>query len=512
MLTEAQVRDLLAAAGTTVPVDPAPVVTPADSSWRGRSWHRVAAVAAAVTLLCGGAAGLWLTRIGEEHSSRSKDVAVTLDGVPVGSVPSVFGHTRESATELLEGLDLHVEYDDVISCDPEGRPVGTSPATGTPIRPGQTVTLQLAHQDANTDCMRDLREPWAFIDFAHGRAPAPRFADEVTLVVDGGDPVVLSGERAAKGDWANPSALSELRTAAAQVVRLGDEYRTPSLNVHEGTPPDKVCGLPRPASVGTREALLLAIELPTDGIDLCPTQVAIYRTGGRIDSVVTWTGRPGSAARDAIPSVVGLSLTEARATVTAAGYTTRVEEQAACDPRPGVVEQAPTQQAVDEDWEDDPSPVYVVTLVVEVPHPTRDCTGLETAARQFRAFARGGPAPRWAPQVEVLLGYTVDRRLDPAQADDVTSWSMCSGVDAGSCRINPLHLMQDGEVLVSDDGRPLVECDMTDRGGLPLKLVEPDTIVVHPPPSNACADQWAVEIWIDAEQRIHAVNLLIGIP
>lgn len=439
-----------------------------------------------------------------------------LAGTPDGTVPSVFGHTRESASDLLKDRGLQVKYGKQISCDPAGRPVGTEPTTGAPVERGEMVTVLLSYQGATTDCIADLREPWLFVDFATGRGPSPRFADDVGLFVDGVRTGTLSGMDAAGGDWGAGSALSILGRATEQVLRDGDSYRTPWLQVTTGTPPDTWCGVARPQAVGDREALTLNIDFGEVSPQArCPARVALYRTDGAIDTVVAWSEGARGSAQEPIPDVVGLSLTEARDRVTAAGYPARLEELETCHPRSGVVEQAPSQQALDEDREDEPGWYGAVTLVVEVPHTTRDCPGLDAAASTFLRFARGGPPPAWAPEVQQLLGYTPWATLTAARADDPAVWSFCSEVAPEDCEVSPLVVAGgNGEVETGEfsdvtrwpDGE---SCDLIDRGGLPSGLAHEKQIVLYPAELTSCDDDWSVWLWIDDAGSITALNLLV---
>lgn len=509
MLTETQLRELLSRAGDTVAVRSAAAPVPAPPSRSGRSLAAAAAVAA--TLAVGVGTGWWVGRDGGALDTAPLGV---LDGAPEGTVPSVFAQTRDSATELLEGLGLRVDYRKEVACEPAGRPVGTDPATGTPVEPGDTVTLLVAYQAANTDCMADLTEPWAFLDFATGRGPAPDFADRVRLFVDGKPAGTLTGAEATRGDWGAPSALTSLDDASGRVVHEEDGYRAPSLDPRWGTPPSAYCGVRRPAVLGDREALTLTVAFSDDtyaaGRPDCPARVVLYRTSGAIDAVVTWTERPASDASSAalIPDVVGMSLAEARAAVTGAGFTAQVEELETCDPRPGVVDQAPSAQDVEDDTADDPTAGGPVRLVVEVPHTTRDCAGLDAAAAAFLEFARGGPPPRWAPEVQQVLGYALRDQITAAEADDPDAWAFCSGVAPEECVLSPLAVASEGEVRTGES-RVAYECELIDEGGLPPGLSSEDQIVLFPADPASCEEDWAVGLWIDGEGRIAAVNLLV---
>ena len=476
-------------------------------------------LAAAVAVSVAGvvAAGATLTGILTGGEPGVDKVApVILADTPDGTVPSVFGHTRESANALLKDRGLQVRYGKQISCDPAGRPVGTEPTTGASVQPGETVTVLLSYQGAATDCMADLREPWRFVDFATGRGASPRFAADVGLFVDGVRTETLSGPEAAGGDWGAGSALSILARGSEQVLRVGDSYRMPQLQVTTGTPPDTWCGVARPRAVADREALTLTIDFADlTAQPRCPARVSLYETGGAIDTVVAWSEGARGDDREPIPSVVGLPLTEARNKVTAAGYAAKVEKLETCRPRDGVVEQAPTQRDLEQDREDNPGWSGPVTLVVEVAHTTRDCAGLDAAASAFLRFARGGPPPAWAPEVQQLLGYAPWATVTAAAADDPAAWSFCSGVAPQDCEVSPLVVAgRDGEVETgefSDVNRwpGSHTCELIDRGGLPDGLPVEKQIVLYPAEISSCDDDWSVWLWIDETGRITALNLLV---
>jgi hypothetical protein len=472
----------------------------------------VAGTALAVAAIAAGTAGLalWWTPA-EDPSTDDPATPNMLERLPDGTVPSVFAHTRESATALLQGMGQRVAFREEISCVPEGRPIGTDPATGTPVERGDTVTVLLAYQGPTTDCFADLSEPWRFMDFATARGPAPSFAEQVDLFVDGRPTRTLSGTDAALADWGRPSALTELRDMARQVLELDGEHHAPTLEVREGTPPDELCGVPRPAGLAHRDALTLTVEVPEDARPRCPARVSLYRTAGEIDAVVTWTERPrlSAATSGPVPDVVGLTLAEARGAVTDAGFTARIEELETCAPRDGVVEQAPTQSDLEEDLEDDPGWPEVVTLVVEVPHTSRDCAALDAAAATFVRFARGGPPPVWSPHVQQLFGYALRDRITAEQADDRSAWSFCTDTSTADCDLSPLVVAGAAEVETAE-WRETSECELTDYGGLPSGLDPEDHIVLFPAKPQGCTADWAVELWIDGRGRVSAVNLLLA--
>lgn len=452
----------------------------------------------------------------DEAGDVDRALPTVVAGAPAGTVPSVFGHTRDTAETLLREAGLDVRFGTQVGCDPAGRPVGTEPATGTTVQPGDAVTVLLSDQTATTDCAADLREPWRVVDFATGRGPAPRFADEVSVYVDGRSAGTSSGADAARGGGATGTALDVLDRAAGQVLREGDAFRMPQLQAVTGTPPDTWCGVARPPDVAGREALTLTIDFAEiTATPRCPARVALYETAGAIDTVVAWSEGASGDDLEPIPDVVGLPLGEARDRVTAAGYPARIEELETCRPRRGVVEQAPTQSAVEQDAGDDPRWYGPVTLVVEVPHTVRDCAALDAAASGFLRFARGGPAPAWAPEVEQLLGYAPWATITATAADDPATWSLCSGSAPQDCEVSPVVVAgRDGEVMMGEfaDVTRLPDgefCELIDLGGLPSGLSVERQVVLYPAAPASCDDDWAVWLWVDDDGRITTVNLLV---
>ena len=479
---------------------------------RRRRWVPVASAASVVAVV---ASGVVLSGVlsGDRSGPGPVESAEPSEGTPDGTVPSLFGHTRDSADALLADLGLKVRFGEQDSCEPEGRPVGTEPAAGTPVETGDEVTVLLAFQGPLTDCAFIPTEAWAFVDFATGRGPAPVFADEVELYVDGERTRRLSAEVARSGDWGEGSALGILEAATREVFWDGDEYQTPTLRAVGGTPPDAWCGVAKPREVGDREALTLTIAI---GEQACPARISVYEVAGAIDAVLAWPGSSGSAAPAPIPDVVGLGLVEARDLVTAAGYAARVEELETCNPREGVVvEQAPSQQDIEDDRKDEPPWSGPVTLVVEVAHSTRDCAGLDRAVADFLAFARGGKPPAWAPEVRQLLGYALWDKVSANRADEPAAWSFCSGVAPEDCSLSPLAVAgRDVDVATGeyvDVSRwPAGEgCNQVDRGGLPADLSPDRQIVLYPAELASCDDEWSVWLWVDDSGRIEAVNLLV---
>lgn len=374
MLSENEARDLLRKAGETIEVDP---TRPVHVEAKPRSTWLVLGAAASVAAI---SLASWAVLAQSDSGTHPSDPSVSAptNGAPEGTVPSVFGYDRETGTAFLQSLGYQVKIEPKPDCSAPGRAIGTVPSTGTPVEPGSTVTLLVASTSEVLDCaFAPQLDAWAFVDFANGHGPAPAFASSVTLVMDDSAPVTISGAEAAEpANWGTPSALTELHEATQYVVQHSEDGKTqyfiPALGTRHGTPPDEYCGVERPAVVGKRGALTLVVDVVMEGVINCPTTVALYFTGDRIDTVVTYTEKPVAGVIDAIqvPAVTGLSLEDARDVVTAAGLTATEEHEQTCSPPdPGVVEQAPKTGFL-------LAPGQTVTLVTEVRNPDFDCPGV----------------------------------------------------------------------------------------------------------------------------------------
>jgi hypothetical protein len=454
---------------------------------------------------------------------REDDRPVVVMGTPAGTVPSVFGQTRESIRALLGERGLGVRFGKQPSCEPAGRPIAAVPQAGTPVSKGDTITVLLAYQGPLTDCFFIVREPWQLVDFATGRGSPPRFADRVHLFLDGARAGILTNAQARRRDWGTRSALTLLDRDSKQVLQVDGSFRTPQLLVQEGTPPDWWCGIARPPQLDDREALTFAVDF-TDvpRASGCPNRVSLYESAGAIDSVAVWSERAHESRAQPVPDVVGMPLSMARERITAAGHLARVERNETCEVRRGVAEQAPTPQDIEDDFEDDAGgdprhwwTAWTVTLVVDVPSTTRDCAGLAAAARDFLAFAQGGPPPTWAPAVRQLLGHAPWATVTASAAVDPATWSLCPRVAPANCALSPLAVAgQDRQIATgesSDFGRFRDDqfCELIDRGGIPTDLLDTQRIVIYPARITSCADNWEVMLWVNDARAITAVNLLV---
>ncbi|WP_309650505.1 PASTA domain-containing protein [Nocardioides sp.] len=254
-------------------------------------------------------------------------------------IPSVFGLSVQDAEAMLTELGLDVTsgpYPDQVAqeCDePPGRAWRTEPTMGTTFSPGDPVVVVPSGVSmGDAYCIAPPRRPesYAFLDFAGSRGPAPAFADEVRVFVDGEPTGTLTGAEAADPEaWGAGSPLEILETARQTVVPwrglpsldYGD-FRPPVLSTRVGDPLDLCRQGRQPDELAARSAWSLDIVVYTTAD--CPAGVDIYETDGLISavsaySVVPHPIEPGAPAAT-VPDVRGLTDHEARQAVVAAGF------------------------------------------------------------------------------------------------------------------------------------------------------------------------------------------------
>ncbi|GEP39686.1 hypothetical protein NPS01_33490 [Nocardioides psychrotolerans] len=356
------------AAGTIDVARGGPIVTEAR-----RRWHVLAAAAAVVLVLATTALVVGQRPDAEPPAGAPASEAPVIDSVlGPDQIPSVFGLTVEDAEEMLAGLGLDVTSspypDDVAAeCDePPGRAWSTEPPLGRTFSPGDPVVVVpsgLSMGDAY--CIAPPRRPesYAFLDFAGSRGPAPAFADEVRVFVDGEPTGTLTAAEASDpAAWGSGSPLEILETARQTVVPwLGSssyesgDYRSPVLSTRVGDPLD-LCRRGRlPGELAGRSTWSLDVVVYTT--DDCPAGVDLYEIDGLISAVAAYSVEPhpiepGTPAAE-VPDVRGLAEHEARLALVAAGFEPAAydNDREGCQPDGMVLAQRPlpgTQQPAGE--------------------------------------------------------------------------------------------------------------------------------------------------------------------
>jgi hypothetical protein len=295
MLTETEARELLAIAAATIEVKPGPPVTLTTGA-RVRRWLPALAAAAAVVLVVAGAAVL-LDQPSESRAAPTNppDPAVPQDG----RIPSVFAYSGSAAEDMLTERGLVVTTKTTPTCGETGRAVRTEPDTGTRFEVGDPVTLVVTEMSATAFCVppHDEALAWQLLDFANDRGPAPWFAPDVAVYLNGEQTTLSRVEATDRSTWPSSSALDALAVATRQEAHRQGFTATPTLMTGRDNGTRFACGgLGLPSELAGRTSLWLSIELPTDGFFGACTVANVYRTEGQVDAIVVRTS--GVAAPD----------------------------------------------------------------------------------------------------------------------------------------------------------------------------------------------------------------------
>ncbi len=133
------------------------------------------------------------------------------------------------------------------------------------------------------------------------------------------------------------------------------------------------------------------------------------------------------------------------------------------------------------------------------------------AAEAFVAWTRSeGSAPDFADRVQLLQDggppFGVSAWLD--DPTERSAYSMCSGLPPGSCGIDPTYVIEHHDAdVVAARGRTYCR---QGTGDLPSDLadaVPADLIRLTVPEPRTCGQDLPVEIWVNDEGAIYAVNL-----
>ncbi len=530
-LTDHQARSLLQAAADTVDVQPVPVRLPPQPppsrwAWAGVAAATVAVVAATSLALTGQLGG-----VGPSFDPSPTPAPPRLTATPWNSVqlsddqvPSVFGYDAESARQLLTDAGLDVTTAGLVSddgCRYVGRALRTDPPLGSAVEPGGSATLLVG--DTLGSCtkpeLRSSQRVWQFVDFAAGRSTPPDFATNVTFSVNG-DVVSLSARQAQDPSlWPTCSpdlalcpgnAADVVAASSRRVQRVGSGYAQPTLEVDS-----------------TRLTDAFTIDFPVDGIAFYPRwQVALdWRSTDQGTSEVlagvdlSWLEEPsvGSGTSISVPLVTSLPLSEATSTLSRAGLAVREERVGGvplgCWRDYYVLAQNPGPDAEAAAG----TPIVLTTRLLPCGSDPADPLGIGAA---FVAWARddGGP-PRFADEVGLYVG---NRRLATVAGRD-----LAAGPEAWQVRLE--GYAQRGPVFSAPQA--IAGVDTVRSGGLVTGLVPrqgafcPDAVA--PPPADtgglwaqtietaepaSCNDALQVQLWVDADDRVSAVNLLLGSP
>jgi hypothetical protein len=136
-------------------------------------------------------------------------------------------------------------------------------------------------------------------------------------------------------------------------------------------------------------------------------------------------------------------------------------------------------------------------------------------ARAYRAFARGGPLPSVAEEVQLYLGNALTGVVTRAQARTRSRWATCTEVGSyagATCPLSPLTALRRSSAVLYTD-RPQGLCLAT-YGPVPPNLREltRTTIVPRRGSIDTCAKNFAIQLFTDDDDRLVAVSTLLGEP
>ncbi len=466
MVTEAEARDLLQRAATTIDVPPArdlPTAAPERARW-------IVPLAAAVAVVVAIAVGVSVSREDRAKEPSPTGPSPALPTVNPGFVPSPFGMRADEATRMLERAGYQVNViDEVAACRESGRVIDIDPNPTAPLSAGSTVTITVTREAPTVDCVGSVDTfAWQLIDFAMGRGAAPSFADRVLIDING-TTHMLTGEKAlelvTRPAQAGGTGLVHFVTRIAGLGGIDPDangYPIHQFEVKENDGRFLRCGNdPWPEGLQGRSALsVVAAPAYVSGcqtMDVFRTGVdgsSVFGTQGPIDALVYRTG----------------------------GRLVPFEESAG-----GSAVNPP----------ENPQAATVAMRFL----------GFMQGVHKFPDTTHGS--------IRLYLGNKFQRTIAGDQTDDPAAWDMCATYAESTCPYSPLRLLREGKGL---DGVGVVG---TVPGCLDT-LAEPispgdvgarnSVVVRRSGPGLTCGESWAVQLFYDDDYRLTAVNVLHGSP
>lgn len=471
MTTEDDARRLLATAAATIEVDETAPMTLTGLPEPGHRRWPVLAAAAAVVLAIGG--GYLVTQqLGDDPAPEPAPApAEQTDGEPVeqehvyadDEMPSLLGYTRDEATELLQLRGYTVETRKEHSCDqPAGYVLSSDPGPGTPLAEGDPVRLRVTGGPGPAVRCAEPENTWQQVfdlaRFARGLGPAPGFPGEVSIAVGEGEHVELT--------------TAQARDPESWVVCDGGECHSPLAAL----------------------AMILTRPEEMDGFF-----ASTYLTVTDDLVVPTAGGNPPCLTGDPYSN----------------GLPYHAPTHVYVDYPMDFTRLCPPPPVLQIGWSEDHRIASVRLRLARgetAPEPSSEPTVLQReAADAFVAWASGdGPAPEFADRVRLLQDggppFGAPEWLDdPAER---TAYSMCSGAPPGACGADPTFAIEhhDGEVVAAR-GRAYCRQGTRDLPPALAETVPTDLVRLTVPEPRSCDQDLPVEIWVDDEGAIYAVNL-----
>ena len=164
------------------------------------------------------------------------------------------------------------------------------------------------------------------------------------------------------------------------------------------------------------------------------------------------------------------------------------------------------------------APVESPTVLDDDPAPEMTLSELQarltqlSVATDFVDWAQHAAAspPAFSGRVRLLADDVPMRTLEGSAATEKGRWALCSGLPTAACRANALTALDEHDGSFAAEQGPASGC-ARDLAGLPedLRSAAADELVrLQVPRAADCTDAVAVELWITADGRIRAVNVL----
>jgi hypothetical protein len=181
---------------------------------------------------------------------------------------------------------------------------------------------------------------------------------------------------------------------------------------------------------------------------------------------------------------------------------------AADDPTPGATPTTPSPSPAESPSEPPPSTTSSTPAEPSVPG--------QEAATALRSFARDeGELPPLAGQVDLYLGNAFTGFVTQKRAVDAKAWATCTEVGdyaARACPLSPLDVLAEHRRVTYVES-PDSACLKT-YGPVPPDLRKLAHVAIVPAPGSvdSCIDDFAVQLFSNADGELVAVSLLLGEP
>lgn len=462
-MREDQVRELLALAGETIEVGPGAEV---EASPR-RRWPYVAGAAAAAVAIAASVA-VAATLGGRDASPGPQSGPAP--GQDQVTVAGVYGMPVDIARRELEAQGFQVEVQHEETCrEPLGRSLATSPVGGSAVDPGSAIVLAVAYQGSSEGAGADdalqcdgadlllRRKAWQVVDFANrwvtDVGSHPEITGQVGYWENGADPQGLSA-----GQATDPASYGILGERLRQQLALPGAWLRAAID--DGR--DFACaGLELAPSLQQRPSLWFEISQPHDGPPNECTMVNVFVNGDDV---------PNGAITD-----IALRSSD----------------------HPLLDELSNDAQASAEGFDVDADAEAVALRFLTATRPESPIS-----------------LSPYAEQVDLYLGNRFITTLPAGSAHAPASWEVCPGPSGYAEFACPFNAFETASRRTRDQIRmsegPADSVCLARLDEKPQR--DEHLVVLSPREFSMCSQQWFIELYYDEDQRITAVNLLLGSP